>query len=117
VPVPTPLNLTGTWVVAGQPGGLAISHVGTTIGCTVLGSAVQVSCGGTINGSNVTLNFVTQVVSPPITVVATTAMSLIATNSTMTGTQKSSATCKSSDPEIPCPAVPDNNGAVTFTKQ
>jgi hypothetical protein len=104
-------------VAAGQTGALAITQLGTTISCNVLGAAIQVSCVGTINGSNVTLNFVTRVAVPPITIDATTVMTLVATNSTMTGMQTSSASCKSTDPDVPCPAVPPINSAVTLTKQ
>src|SRR5688572_4544657 len=58
IPTPTALDVTGTWVAAGQPGAIALVQNGTAIGCNVLGlpgGASQVSCGGTINGSNVSL--------------------------------------------------------------
>ena len=91
--------------------------MGTTIGCTVLGSAAQVSCGGVINGSNVLLD---------LRLYSSGEFSLHGhryhrddscgdqfdddRNPELIG-------CMLQAIEIGCPSVPGNSGPVTFTRQ
>lgn len=115
------VNVTGTWLINGNPPGTAaMTQTGTTITCTVLNlpaGANQTACGGSINGSNVSLTIGLRVVSGPLAITTTTVLSLVATNSSMSGTYQTSASCQSSDPNIPCISLPGSGGAITLSKQ
>ena len=119
--VPSGLNVTGTWLINGNPPGTArLTQTGTAITCTVLNipaGASQTACFGTINGSNVSLTVGLKVVSGPLAITTTTVLTLVATNSSMSGTFQTSASCQSSDPNIPCISLPGTGGAITLTKQ
>jgi hypothetical protein len=126
-PAPTPggINVTGTWVASGQPGAIAMVQHGTAISCNVLGlpgGMSQVSCGGTINGSNVSLTQVLRVVvsegGATGTCNAVTVLSLVASNTTMTGSFAGEATCTFTAPGgPPLTVTTPGGGSATLTRQ
>ncbi len=142
-PAPTALNVTGTWVVAGEPGSMALSQPsGSTsitgsvntptpplpAGTTMTVTANSVS--GTIAGSAVALTHthgaVVRTAAGGIIITATgtgtTRYSLQATSSTMTGTAATTTTtttsCSGSEFCPPSTTTTSNSSqSVTLTRQ
>lgn len=120
------VNVQGTWTAPGQTGALVITQNGSNLSCALTGlpaGTTSTSCGGTINGSTVTINqtLLTVVVAGPYTTTCTGNNILVATatSTTMVGTVTGTGSCTiAGPPPLPSvPPVPPTTTPVAFVKQ
>lgn len=122
----TPVNLQGTWVIAGQPGTLVINQSGSNLTCTVTGlpaGSTQTGCNGTVSGNAVNITQITRAVvtagAYSTTCDSNQSFAGSATSTAMSGTVTRTGSCTIAGPApLPAaPTVPTVTAPVVFTKQ